>query len=153
MGQCSRLLIKETPCTQQKGTPGLTSICCLLQSAFTRANITCEMYLLILNRKPPAILSYEMVGFSYITWVFVYSETDMLCILTTEMTKKNSILKVENTVQSTRIRRGLFRFYVNSNKFTINRELTLHEHFKVVIISIPQLKLSFVKLNSRVFPS
>lgn len=85
--------------------------------------------------------------------MFVYSETDMLCILTTEMKKKKkSILKVENSVESTRIQRGLFRFYVNSNKFTINRELTLHEHFKVVIISIPQLKLSFVKLNSRVFP-
>jgi len=29
-----------------------------------------------------------MVGFSYITWVFVYSETDMLCIHTREMEKK-----------------------------------------------------------------
>lgn len=153
MGQHSRFLIKEYPCTQQKGTPGLNFICCLLQSAFTRANITCEMYLTDFEQKASGDLSYEMVGFSYITWVFVYPETDMLCIHTTKMKKKKiSILKVDNTIQSTKIQCGLFRFHVNSNKFTIKPELTLHEHFKVVI-SIPQLKLSFVKLDSRVFPS
>lgn len=103
MGQHSRFLIKESPCTLQKGTPGLTFMCCLLQSAFTRANITCEMYLTDFEQKASGDLSYEMVGFSYITWVFVYSETDMLCIHTTKTkkkTKKTSILlKVDNTIQ------------------------------------------------------
>lgn len=97
-----------------------------------------------------------MVGFSYITWVFVYSETDMLCIHTTEMKKKKeSISKVDNTIQY-RARKydvDYSDFTSTAINFTIKPELTLHEHFKVVITSIPQLKLSFVKLNSRVFPS
>lgn len=45
------------------------------------------MYLTDFEQKASGNLSYEMVGFSYITWVFVYSETDMLCIHTTEMEK------------------------------------------------------------------